>query len=66
MAYVSMKKLIMNENSKYNSGVVTSEEYELWKTNTQNKLDVFFACNRMTQAQYEELTGLLGQIAKEE
>ena len=59
MAYVSMKKLIANENSKYESGVITAEEYGIWKTNTQNKLDVFFACNRMTQAQYEELCGML-------
>lgn len=59
MAYVSMKKLITNENNKYESGVITAEEYGLWKTNTQNKLDVFFACNRLTQAQYEELCGML-------
>ena len=59
MAYVSMKKLITNENSKYNSGLIVADEYELWKTNTQNKLDVFFACNRLTQAQYEELCGML-------
>ena len=59
MAYVSMKKLIANENSKYESGVITAEEYGIWKTNTQNKLDVFFACNRMTQAQYEELCDML-------
>lgn len=59
MAYVSMKKLITNENSKYNSGLIAADEYELWKTNTQNKLDVFFACNRLTQAQYEELYGML-------
>lgn len=59
MAYISMKKLITNENSKYNSGVITAEEYELWRTNTQNKLDVFFACNRITQVQYEELCGML-------
>ena len=59
MAYVSMKKLITNKNSKYNSGLIAADEYELWKINTQNKLDVFFACNRLTQAQYEELCGML-------
>ena len=59
MAYISMKKLITNENNKYESGAITAEEYGLWKTNTQNKLDVFFACNRLTQAQYEELCGML-------
>lgn len=66
MAYVSMKKLITNENNKYTSEAITAEEYELWKGNTQNKLDVFFACNRLTQTQYEELCGLLIDTATEE
>lgn len=59
MAYITMKKLIANENSKYDSGIVTSEEYGIWKENTQNKLDVFLTMNRLTSAQYEELTGML-------
>ena len=59
MAYTSMKKLITNENNKYNSEMITAEEYDLWKENTQNKLDVFFACGRLTQSQYEELTAML-------
>ena len=58
MAYMSMKKLIINENKKYESASITVEEYDLWKENTQNKLDVFFACNRLTQTQYEELCGM--------
>ena len=58
MAYTSMKKLITNENNKYNSGLVTAEEYNLWKENAKNKLDVFYACNRVAQAQYEELIGM--------
>ena len=62
MAYSSMKKLITNENYKYNTGTITAEEYNLWKENTQNKLDVFFACNRLTQGQYEELCGLLMDV----
>lgn len=59
MAYITMKKLIANQNSKYDSGMVTSEEYGIWKENTQNKLDVFLTMNRLTSAQYEELTGML-------
>lgn len=59
MAYTSMKRIITNENNQYNAGTVTVEEYNLWKVNTQNKLDVFFACNRLTKVQYEELCGLL-------
>lgn len=59
MAYITMKKLITNQNSKYDSGMITPEEYALWKENTQNKLDVFLTMNRLTSAQYEELTGML-------
>ena len=59
MAYTSMKRIISNENDQYNAGSIMSDEYSLWKENTQNKLDVFFACNRITQTQYEELCGLL-------
>ncbi len=59
MAYVAMKKLIQNENNKYENAQVSKEEYLLWKTNTQNKLDVFFTCNRITQAQFEELSSML-------
>lgn len=59
MTYTSMKKLITNENAKYNSGAVTADAYNLWKAGTQNKLDVFLACDRLTSAQYEELTGML-------
>ena len=59
MAYTSMKKLIINENKKYRNASITVEEYDLWKSNTQNKLDVFFACNRLTQMQYEELCDML-------
>lgn len=59
MAYTSMKRIITNENIKYNNGSITADEYELWKETSQNKLDVFFACNRLTQTQYEELCGML-------
>ena len=65
MAYMSMKKLIVNENKKYENAAITVEEYNLWKENTQNKLDVFFACNRLTQSQYEELCGMLIDIVSD-
>ena len=58
MAYISMKKLITNENNKYNSGTIIVDEYNLWKANTTKKLDVFYACNRLTDVQYEELIGM--------
>lgn len=59
MAYMAMKKLIANENTLYENGEVTKDDYILWKGNTTNKLDVFFACNRISQAQYEELSSML-------
>jgi hypothetical protein len=40
------------------SGAWTSEEYEEYKNTQQNKIDVFYANGRLTQTQYEELTGL--------
>lgn len=59
MAYITMKKLITNENNKLSNGVISQEDYELFKVNTMNKLDVFLACNRITTAQYEELVAMM-------
>lgn len=59
MAYVTMKKLITNQNNKLANGSITQEEYELFKVNTMKKLDVFLACDRLTSAQYEKLVGML-------
>lgn len=59
MAYEAMKKLITNENSKYTNEAVTKEAYDLWAKGAKNKLDVFFACDRITLSQYEELTRML-------
>lgn len=47
--YVAMKKLI---NKKFYK---TAEE-------AQNKIDVFFACNRLTDEQYAELTALIVEV----
>ena len=58
MAYKSMKKLILNANAQFQSGAWTAEDYEEYKNIQQNKIDVFFANGRLTQPQYEELTGL--------
>lgn len=58
MTYSTMKKLILNANAKYQSGVWTEEEYNEYKQEQQNKLDVFYAKGRLTDSQYEELTGL--------
>lgn len=59
MAYITMKKLITNEKNKLSNGVISQEDYELFKVNTMNKLDVFLACNRITTAQYEELVAMM-------
>ena len=47
--YTAMKKLI---NKKF---YATAEE-------AQNKIDVFFACNRLTDEQYAELTALIAEV----
>lgn len=59
MAYITMKKLITNEKNKLSNGVISQEDYDLFKVNTMNKLDVFLACNRITTAQYEELVAMM-------
>ena len=47
--YSAMVKLI---NKKY---YATAEE-------AQNKIDVFYACNRLTDEQYAELTALIEDV----
>lgn len=64
MAYEAMKKIITNENKKYSERIISTEEYALWSKNAKNKLDVFFACDRITLAQYEELTKLLISVTE--
>lgn len=49
--YNVMKRLIEKKFYK------TAEE-------AQNKLDVFYACNRLTDEQYTELTTLIGETYK--
>ena len=58
MVYVTMKKLISNAVAKYQSEIWTREEYEEYKGAQQHKLDVFYALGRLTELQYEELTGV--------
>lgn len=58
MTYTTMKKLIANANAKYQSGAWSQVKYNDYKDSQQNKLDVFFAKNRITEEQYDELTDL--------
>ena len=56
--YTTMKKIINSKNEKYQSNLISKEEYSLWKGATLKKLDVFLACDRINLDQYEELVGL--------
>ena len=58
MAYTTMKKLIVNANTRYEQGSMTKEEYGAYRGATLRKLDVFYAAGRLTEAQYGELTHL--------
>lgn len=58
MIYGVMKNLIMKYNNQYESGIMTKEEYKVCKESNQRKLDVFYAGGRLTEAQYEELSGM--------
>lgn len=62
MAYITMKKLILNANTQYQNGVWSAEEYLVYKATQNNKLDVFFAKGRISESQYDELTGLWIEI----
>lgn len=58
MTYKTMKKLILNANAQFQGGNWTQDEYKEYQSTQQNKIDVFYAKGRLTEAQYEELTGL--------
>lgn len=58
MAYTTMKKLIKNANAKLANHIWSQEEYDSYKETQQRKLDVFYGNGRLTEAQYEELTGM--------
>lgn len=59
MTCKNCKKVIENQIKKKKSGVITSEDYETFKIDTTNKLDVFLLNNRITKEQYTELIGLM-------
>ena len=59
MAFKNYKKVIENNIRKMNSGEITSEEYQVFKSDMTNKLDVFLLNNRITKEQYEELLKLM-------
>ena len=59
MTYDNCKIVIMNSIDKKESGRITGEEYETFKSDMTNKLDVFLLNNRITKEQYTELVGLM-------
>ena len=59
MTYKNCKKVIANQIEKRNAEVITAEEYEAFKSDMTNKLDVFLLNDRITKEQYAELIGLM-------
>lgn len=58
MAYWAMSKVITAKNAEYERGAVTAERYLIWKEQQMRKLDVFLACDRITDDEYAELVGM--------
>ena len=65
-AYKAMKKLIKNANVQYSNGYWDTETYVMYREQQQRKIDVFYANNRITEKQYEELTNLWVDVKPEE
>lgn len=58
MTYLTMKKLVANANAQLQAGLWTDAQYGDYKVSQQNKIDMFYAKNRLSDTQYEELTGM--------
>ena len=65
MAYSSMKKIITAKNAEYDRGAVSAERYLIWKDQQMRKLDVFLACDRITDDEYTELVGMFRNVTAE-
>ena len=59
MTYKNCKKVIENHKNKVKAGVISAEEYEVFKSDMTNKLDVFLLNNRINKDEYNELIGLM-------
>lgn len=59
MVYNSAKLLIQNTLNKRENGAITEEAFALWKADMENKLNVFYLMNRITESQYKELSAML-------
>ncbi|SCY03166.1 hypothetical protein [Butyrivibrio sp. INlla14] len=65
MAYSSMKKIINAKNAEYDRGAVTAQRYLIWQEQQMKKLDVFLACDRITDDEYTELVGMFRNVEAE-
>lgn len=54
--YSSLEKLIDNAIEKCNKGIISPEDYELFKKDTLKKMDMFLIMDRLTVEQYKELS----------
>lgn len=59
MVYNSARLLIQNTLNKKENGSMTEDEFNLWKETMENKLNVFYLMNRLTESQYRELSSML-------
>ena len=59
MTYKNCKKVIENQIAKKNAETITAEEYEAFKSDMTNKLDVFLLNSRISREQYNELIGIM-------
>ena len=59
MTYKNCKKVIENQIKRRNAEVITAEEYETFKSEMSNMLDIFLLNNRITKEQYNELIGIM-------
>lgn len=59
MVYNSARLLIQNTLNKKENGSMTEDEFNLWKETMENKLNVFYLMNRLTESQYKELSSML-------
>lgn len=59
MVYNSARLLIQNALNKKENGSMTEDEFNLWKETMENKLNVFYLMNRLTESQYRELSSMI-------
>lgn len=59
MVYNSARLLIQNTLNKKENGMISEEAFDIWKADMENKLNVFYLMNRLTEGQYKELSGMI-------